>query len=93
MQGGGVQELLSLMLAISVSVVVADEAVLVRLARVVTLVALVVVVHHVSAGFVQQGVLKFAQALHDGSFKLLADQSKRFGSLVAGKLNTMRFVK
>ena len=52
MQRCGVQELLSLMLAISPSVVVANEAVLVGLARVVTLVALVIVVHCLSAGFV-----------------------------------------
>lgn len=86
MQGCGIQELLSLMLAISLSVIVANEAVLVRLARIVTLVTLVIVVHHVSAGFAKQWVLELTEALHDGSFKRQLDQSQRFGSLVAGNI-------
>ncbi|TNN87305.1 hypothetical protein EYF80_002507 [Liparis tanakae] len=76
-QGFGIQELLSLMLAVSPSVVVADEAVLVRLALVVTLVTLVIAVHPLSAGFVQQGVLELAEALHDGRFKRLEDQRRK----------------
>lgn len=50
MQGCGIQELLSLMRAISLGVIVVSEAVLVRLARTVTLVSPVIVVHYVSVG-------------------------------------------
>lgn len=75
MQGRRIQELLSLMFAVSPSVVVANEAVLVRLAWVVALVTLVVVGDHVPAGFVKQGVLELAEALHDndGRFRRLVD--------------------
>lgn len=50
MQGCGIQELLSLMSGISLRVIVVSEAVLVRLARTVTLVSPVIVVHCVSVG-------------------------------------------
>lgn len=75
MQGRRIQELLSLMFAVSPSVVVANEAVLVRLAWVVALVTLVVVGDHVPAGFVKQWVLELAEALHDndGRFRRLVD--------------------
>lgn len=92
MQGRSVQELLRLVLAVGLGVVVADQTVLVGLARVVTLVTLVVVVHHLSAGFVEQGVLELAQALHDGNFRRLAAQSKRFNSLEAGNRDTEKWL-
>lgn len=69
MQGRGIQELLCLMLPISLGVIGTNEAVLARLARVIALVTLIIIVHHMSAGFAQQGILKLTQALHDGAFK------------------------
>lgn len=75
MEGCCIQELLSLLLAISPSVVVTNEVVLVWLAREVTLITLVVVVDHISVGFVKQGVLELTEALHDDyRFRRLENQ-------------------
>lgn len=85
----GVQELLCLMLAVSPGVVVAYEAVLVLLGRVVTLVTLVVVMHHVPAAFVKQRVLQLTETLHVGSVQTTCGSDdgvqQGFGRLAAGK--------